>query len=118
VIFGPRVLLVLNNTGELPIIGVNTLRDPEAKAKEAGEGLSCMPLARATQEEMESQLKRLSDFKKRGEKEAPEALELLQKVALSGANIFAEIMNAVRVSSLGQITQALFEVGGQYRRNM
>ena len=51
-------------------------------------------------------------------KEAPAALERLQKVALAGDNIFAELMNTVRVCSLGQITQALFEVGGQYRRNM
>lgn len=107
---------LLKHTGELPIIGVNTFRDPEAEEQREGSG--CIPLARATKEEIESQLKRLADFKKRHEKEAPAALERLQKVALSGGNIFAELMDAVRVCSLGQITQALFEVGGQYRRNM
>lgn len=109
---------LLKHTGELPIIGVNTFRDPEAKVEEAREGFSCIPLARATQEEIESQLKRLADFKKRSEKEAPIALERLQKVALSGKNIFAELMDTVRVCSLGQIAHALFDVGGQYRRNM
>ncbi len=109
---------LLKHTGKLPIIGVNTFRDPEAKTEETRESFSCMPLARATQEEIESQLKRLADFKKRSEKEAPAALEHLLKVALSGENIFAELINTVRVCSLGQIVQALFDVGGQYRRNM
>ena len=75
-------------------------------------------LSRATEAEKQSQLKRLSDFKKRHADEAPSALQRLQKVALSGENIFAELMDTVRVCSLGQITQALYEVGGQYRRNM
>ncbi|MBW2468784.1 MAG: methylmalonyl-CoA mutase family protein [Deltaproteobacteria bacterium] len=105
----------LKHTGALPIIGVNTFRDPHA----AGEQLSeAVELARATEAEKQSQLKRLADFKKRHAKEAPAALERLQKVALSGDNIFAELMEAVRTCSLGQITQALYEVGGQYRRNM
>ena len=77
-----------------------------------------LELSRATDEEKESQLNRLAEFKRRNEKEAPAALERLQKVALSGGNIFAELMNTVRVCSLGQITNALFEVGGRYRRNM
>jgi methylmalonyl-CoA mutase len=109
---------LLKHTGEFPIIGVNTFRDPETRVEEAREGFSCIPLARATQEEIESQLKRLADFKKRSKKEAPAALERLQKVALSGENIFTELMDTVRVCSLGQIAQALFDVGGQYRRNM
>ena len=74
--------------------------------------------ARATDAEKQSQLKRLADFKKRHEAEAPEALQRLQKVALSGDNIFAELMETVKTCSLGQITQALYDVGGQYRRNM
>ncbi len=57
-------------------------------------------------------------FKNGVEKDAPEALERLQQVALSGGNIFAELMDTVRVCSLGQITKALYAVGGQYRRNM
>ena len=75
-------------------------------------------LARATEEEKESQLTRLAEFQQRNEQAAPAALERLQKVALSGENIFAELMDTVRVCSLGQITQALYDVGGQYRRNM
>jgi methylmalonyl-CoA mutase len=75
-------------------------------------------LARATEEEKQSQLNRLVEFQRRHEKDAPAALERLQQVALAGENIFAELMNTVRYCSLGQITQALFDVGGQYRRNM
>lgn len=105
----------LKDTGELPIIGVNTFRDPEAKLEELS---GCVELARATEEEKESQLRRLAEFKKRNEKEAPGALERLQKVVLSGDNIFAELMNTVRFCTLGQISQALYDVGGQYRRNM
>ena len=82
------------------------------------EGAAEIELARATDEEKESQLKRLADFQKLHEKEAPEALKRLQKVALEGGNLFAELMETVRVCSLGQITQALYGVGGQYRRNM
>lgn len=107
---------MLKHTGDLPIIGVNAFRDPEAD--ESQEGFGGIPLARATKEEIESQLKRLADFQTRNEKHAPAALERLQKVALSGGNIFAELMDTVKVCSLGQITQALYEVGGQYRRNM
>ncbi|MGA1794217.1 MAG: fused isobutyryl-CoA mutase/GTPase IcmF [bacterium] len=105
----------LRHSGKLPIIGVNTFRDPHAGGEMLSESLE---LSRATDEEKESQLGRLAAFKKRNEKEAPAALERLQKVALAGENIFAELMNTVRVCSLGQITQALFEVGGRYRRNM
>ncbi len=102
------------HTGELPIIGVNTFRDPDG-----GELFSeSIELARATEEEKQSQLKRLADFKKRHANDSPAALERLQNAALSGDNIFAELMNTVRFCSLGQITQALYDVGGQYRRNM
>jgi len=106
---------VLKHTGEYPIVGVNTFRDPDANLEELTE---CVELVRATEEEKESQLRRLSLFEKRNEKEAPPALERLQKVAMSGDNVFAELMDTVRVCSLGQITGALYEVGGQYRRNM
>jgi methylmalonyl-CoA mutase len=103
------------HTGKMPIIGVNTFRDPHADKSELSE---VVELSRATEKEKMSQLKRLSAFKKRNEKKASKALERLQKVALAGDNIFAELMDAVRVCSLGQITQALYDVGGQYRRNM
>ncbi len=105
----------LKHSGELPIIGVNTFRDPDADLDQLNESVE---LSRASEEEKQSQLKRLADFKKRHEKEAPAALERLQKVAISGENIFAELMNTVRVCSLEQITQALYDVGGQYRRGM
>jgi methylmalonyl-CoA mutase len=105
----------LKHTGQLPIIGVNTFRDPDAHGELLTEGVE---LARATETEKQSQLKRLAEFKERHKKEAPGALERLQSVALSGGNIFAELMDTVRSCSLGQITQALYDVGGKYRRNM
>ncbi|MDX2446116.1 MAG: methylmalonyl-CoA mutase family protein, partial [Desulfobacterales bacterium] len=109
---------MLKHEGKYPIIGVNTFRDPDADDGDLVEGPSCLELARATEEEKESQLKRLAQFQKRHEKQAPEALKRLQKIALSGENIFAELMNSVRCCSMGQITNALYDVGGQYRRNM
>jgi methylmalonyl-CoA mutase len=105
----------LKHSGQLPIIGVNTFRDPYASEDHLSETLE---LARATEEEKRSQLKRLAEFKKRHEKAGPAALERLQQAALSGGNVFAELMDTVRSCSLGQITQALYAVGGQYRRNM
>ena len=106
---------LLKHTGRLPIIGVNTFRDPDADDDLLSEGIE---LARATEEEKQSQLKRLAAFKKRHENESSQALERLQNIALQGENIFEELMNTVRVCSLGQITQALYDVGGKYRRNM
>lgn len=105
----------MKNSGELPIIGVNTFRDPDRIDEELTEAVE---LARATEAEKQSQLRRLAEFKKRHEKEAPDALKKLQAVALKGENIFAELMNTVRSCTLGEITQALFDVGGKYRRNM
>ena len=105
----------LKHTGKLPIIGVNTFRDPDADIEQMAE---CIELSRATRAEKDSQLNRLAAFKKQNEKSAPQALERLQKVALSGGNIFAELMETVKVCTLGQITRALYDVGGQYRRNM
>jgi methylmalonyl-CoA mutase len=109
---------MLKHTGEHPIVGVNTFRDPHADGNDLSEGATCIDLARATPEEKESQLKRLADFQAAHRDQAPAALAKLQQVALSGENIFAELMNTVRYCSLGQITHALYEVGGQYRRNM
>jgi methylmalonyl-CoA mutase len=105
----------LKHSGRLPIIGVNTFRDPHAAFDELSENIE---LARATEEEKQSQLQRLAEFKARHAQEAPAALERLQKAALAGDNIFAELMETVKVCSLGQITQALYDVGGRYRRNM
>jgi methylmalonyl-CoA mutase len=77
-----------------------------------------LELARATKEEKEQQIANLRIFQKRHEREAGPALKQLQEVAMSGGNVFAELMKTVKVASLGQITTALYEVGGQYRRNM
>jgi methylmalonyl-CoA mutase len=105
---------MLKHTGRLPIVGVNTFRDPDG-----GEMFSeSIELTRASEAEKQSQLKRLADFKKRHAEKSANALERLQQVALSGDNIFAELMHTVRSCSLGQITQALYDVGGKYRRNM
>ena len=111
---------ILKHEGKYPIIGVNVFRNPDADfdATETTEGNLCIPLARSTKEEKESQIKRLAAFHKKHAEEAPKAIKKLQNVVLSGGNIFAELMDTVRTCSLGQITQALFEVGGQYRRNM
>jgi len=105
----------LKHSGDLPIIGVNTFRNPAFSLEEAS---SFIELARATEAEKKSQLLRLSEFWEKNEKASPAALETLQRVALEGGNIFEELMNTVRVCSMGQITKALYDVGGQYRRNM
>ncbi len=107
----------LKHTGELPIVGVNMFRDPH-RGEDLSEDMLELELARATPEEKDAQLSRLADFHKRNEEEAPAALAKLQQVALSDGNIFAELMNTVRYCSLGQITRALYDVGGKYRRNM
>jgi len=101
------------DSGEIPIIGVNTfLAEPEDGSPEA------VPLARATDDEKEAQVLRVEAFRRRHAKDAPEALARLQEVARSGGNVFAELMETVKVASLGQITGALYEVGGRYRRAM
>ncbi|MBL8929655.1 MAG: cobalamin-dependent protein [Kineosporiaceae bacterium] len=102
--------------GSLPIIGVNTFLDPRA---ETGSDVSAgLELARGTDRERASQLARLADFHARHREEAPGALARLKRVAAEGGNVFAELMHTVRVCSLGQITQAFFEVGGAYRRTV
>ncbi|WP_449370173.1 methylmalonyl-CoA mutase family protein, partial [Thiomonas sp.] len=104
---------MLKHTGELPIIGVNTFRNPHGDAAPVH-----LELARSTEEEKESQLRRLADFHQRHANEAPAMLHRLQQAVIHNENVFAVLMDAVRVCSLGQITTALFEVGGQYRRSM
>ena len=104
---------MLKHTGELPIIGVNTFRNPHGDAV-----LDKLELARSTEEEKQSQLQRLADFHTRHADRAPAMLKRLQQAVMDNANVFEVLMDAVRVCSLGQITNALFEVGGQYRRNM
>jgi len=75
-------------------------------------------LARSTEEEKRHQIDNLRAFQADHAAQAPEALKRLQEAAESGGNIFAELMEAVKAASLGQISAALYEVGGQYRRNM
>lgn len=108
----------LKHTGVLPIIGVNNFTDPDISDEDLMEEPLGIELARATEGEKRSQLKRLGAFQKQHEIDAPAALERLQQVAISGGNIFEELMETVKVCSLGQITRALYDVGGQYRRNM
>ncbi len=99
--------------GSLPIIGVNTFVRPDADASPKE-----IELARATEAEKQSQLNRLADFHARHAADAPAALRRLQEVATGEGNVFDELMRAARVCSLGRLTDAFFEVGGQYRRNM
>jgi methylmalonyl-CoA mutase len=99
--------------GSLPIVGVNTFRNP------AGDAVpEHLELARSTEEEKKSQLQRLERFHSNHADAAPAVLARLRQAALNGENVFAVLMDAVRVCSLGQITSALFEVGGRYRRNV
>ena len=104
---------MLKHTGEYPIIGVNTFRNPHGDPVPES-----IELARSTQAEKESQLQRLRDFQARHEKDASAMLERLKRSVMDQGNVFEVLMDAVRVCSLGQITHALFEVGGQYRRSM
>jgi methylmalonyl-CoA mutase len=104
---------MLKHTGELPIIGVNTFRNPHGE-----QVMDKLELARSTEEEKQSQLNRLNDFHTRHKDAAAVQLKRLQQAVIDNANVFEVLMDAVRVCSLGQITNALFEVGGQYRRNM
>jgi methylmalonyl-CoA mutase len=101
------------HTGEFPIIGVNTFLSskgsPTVLPKE---------VIRSTTEEKEYQITMLNQLKKANEEKGKEMLHRLQQVAIHNKNIFAELMETVKYCSLGQITNALFEVGGQYRRNM
>ena len=104
---------MLKHTGEYPIIGVNTFRNPH------GDPVSeTIELARSTEAEKQSQLQRLADFQTRHKEQAPGQLQRLQQTVIDNGNVFEVLMDAVRCCSLGQITNALFEVGGQYRRSM
>ena len=98
--------------GSFPIVGVNTFRNPHGDAQIEIE------LARSTEEEKQSQLQRLQAFQGRNAAAAGAMLERLQRTVIDNGNVFAVLIDAVRVCSLGQITTALYEVGGQYRRSM
>jgi methylmalonyl-CoA mutase len=100
--------------GSLPIIGVNTFRAPEGSEGEQ----KTLELARGTEEEKQSQLDRLADFHARNRTAAEQAIVALRETAARGDNLFASLMEAARVCSLGQLTEAFFDLGGQYRRNV
>jgi len=103
------------HSGALPIIGVNTYLNPNPPSEE---DIDSMELARASKEEKEHQISELHKFQEANKEHIDQALERLKHVAASDGNIFAELMETVKVASLGQITNALYQVGGQYRRNM
>ncbi|MFL6157674.1 MAG: methylmalonyl-CoA mutase family protein, partial [Marmoricola sp.] len=99
--------------GSLPIIGVNTFRAPTAQGEPAP-----IELARGTEEEKRSQLERVQQFQATHRDEAGAALARLKEVATTDGNVFAALMDAARVCTLGQVTEAFFDVGGAYRRNV
>jgi len=103
----------LKNSGELPIIGVNTFLSKDGSPVEIPE-----EVIRSTEEEKKSQITTLENLHKSKKNSAQEQLQSLQKAAINGDNIFVPLMEAAKYCSLGQITHALFETGGQYRRSM
>jgi methylmalonyl-CoA mutase len=103
----------LKHTGEYPIVGVNTFLN-----KKGSPTIVPSEVIRATEEEKEFQITALHEFQRRNEHNIPQLLTNLQKTAVAGENIFESLMEACKYCSLGQISHALYEVGGQYRRNM
>ncbi|MFP2996655.1 methylmalonyl-CoA mutase family protein [Spongiivirga sp. MCCC 1A20706] len=103
----------LKHTGEFPIIGVNTFLSSKGSPT-----ITPSEVIRATEEEKEFQITTLNNLHIASKDKATEALKKVQHAAINNQNIFEELMEATKVCSLGQITKALFEVGGQYRRNM
>ena len=99
--------------GSYPIIGVITFRNPHQ-----GEVPQTIELIRSTEEEKQSQLRRVQEFHRNHAAESGPMLERLKRAVIDNENVFAVLMDAVRCCSLGQVTRALFEVGGQYRRSM
>jgi methylmalonyl-CoA mutase len=106
---------MLKHTGELPIVGVNTFQNPDSSSDQVADSLK---LTRANADEKNAQITRLRVFQATHSGERDAALRKLEEVALAGGNIFECLMDVARVCSLGEITHKLFEVGGEYRRNM
>jgi isobutyryl-CoA mutase len=104
----------LKHSGELPLIGVNTFLPSDGQ----GERTDAIELMRSTEAEKQAQIENVHAFQERASDRAPEALKRLQAVARDRGNVFGALMDAVKVASLGQISAALYEVGGEYRRNM
>jgi methylmalonyl-CoA mutase len=100
--------------GSLPIVGVNTY----LSGSDASEEHKGAQLIRSSDEEKQAQVAAVRAFQARNTERAPQALVRLQQAAARGGNVFAELMESVKVCSLGQISHALYQVGGQYRRNM
>ncbi len=98
--------------GSYPIIGVNTFLNPDGEAEHE------IVLQRSSDDEKQSQLRRLREFQARCAEAAPRALARIKSAAVANENLFVALMDAVRFCSLGEITSALYDVGGQYRRNM
>jgi len=98
--------------GSYPIIGVNTFLNPKGMAQQGIE------LARSSDEEKQSQSKRLRDFQARNAAQSPVMLAKLKQTVIEDGNVFAVLVDAVKYCSLGQISTALYEVGGHYRRSM
>ncbi len=106
----------LKHSGALPLIGVNTYRNP--KTLDQNYVRPEVELIRASYGEKDDQLHRLAAFKERSQDKSSDALERLEQAVLRGGNVFQELMHTVRYCSLGDITTTLYRVGGQYRRNM
>ncbi len=104
----------LKATGDLPIMGVNTFLNPHRKSNT----LEVPSLIRASHEEKTLQINRLREFQSKHKDLAVESLKQLQKVSIEGKNIFEELLQTVESCSLGQISKALYDVGGEYRRNL
>ena len=103
----------LKHTGELPLVGVNTFLN-----KKGSPTILPGEVIRSTREEKEQQINNLHAFQQRNQSRSADALRKLQQTAISNGNLFAELMDTVKYCSLGQITRALYDVGGQYRRSM
>ena len=104
----------LKDSGEFPIIGVNTYIAPNIKEQMAKE----IEISRCSDDEKSDQINRLNKFKERNKTKTAESLKRLKEVALKDGNVFEELLSTVNYASLGQITNLLYEVGGKYRRNM
>ncbi|MFH2091747.1 MAG: fused isobutyryl-CoA mutase/GTPase IcmF [Pseudomonadota bacterium] len=105
----------LKHSGKLALIGVNTFQDPDADYEDMA---SHLELSRSSNRQKKNQLTRLAAFKKKHQKNSAQAIEELKRTVLNNGNIFEQLMDTVQVCSLGTITNALYEVGGKYRRNM
>jgi len=104
----------LKDSGEFPIIGVNTYINPNSESQATQE----INITRASYEEKNAQISRVENFQKKNEDKTAEALQKLREISLAGGNIFEGLLYAVNYCSLGQITNLLYEIGGKYRRNM